>query len=287
MSDLTLDGLRYANAEQIFEVENRNGLPCLSYPLIESTGIVRHLFTTRLGGVSEGMCSTLNLSYERGDDPEAVLENYRRVAAARGVELSDMVCTQQTHTTNIRVATRKDGGKGVTRKLDYCDIDGLITNERGLCLCAFYADCVPLYFVDPVHKAIGLSHSGWKGTVQRMGQVTLDRMKEAFGTSPEDVYAAIGPSICQDCYEVSDDVIDRIKEAFDPVWHDTLFRPNDRKRYQLNLWKACEITLLEAGVRKEHLAVTNLCTSCNKEYLFSHRATRGRRGNLGAFLCLK
>ena len=123
----------------------------------------------------------------------------------------------------------------------------------------FYADCVPLYFVDPVHKAIGLSHSGWRGTVGRMGQKTLEAMAEAYGTKPEDVYAAVGPSICQDCYEVSEDVIDKFKEAFEQKYWDSLFYQKENGKYQLNLWKANEILLLDAGIKKEHLQITDMC----------------------------
>lgn len=154
-------------------------------------------------------------------------------------------------------------------------------------LVTIYADCVPLYFVDPVHKAIGLSHSGWKGTVHRMGKVTLERMAEEFGTRPEDVQAAIGPSICQDCYEVSEDVAEAFMNEFADHQDDQLVYRKDNGKYQLNLWRANELVLLEAGIRPEYLTITNVCTCCNHELLFSHRASHGQRGNLGAFLGLK
>ena len=120
-----------------------------------------------------------------------------------------------------------------------------------------------------------------------MGQVTLERMKEAYGTKPEDVFAAIGPSICQDCYEVSGDVIEEFRENFSEFVWSQLFYEKENGKYQLNLWKANELILEEAGILKTHLAVTNLCTCCNHELLFSHRASNGKRGNLAAFLALK
>ena len=165
-------------------------------------------------------------------------------------------------------------------------MDGLITNEAGVILSTFYADCVPLYFLDPVHKAIGLSHSGWRGTVGRMGQKTLDAMTEAFGTNPADVYAAIGPSICQDCYEISEDVAEHFYQEFAAHGDEILINKGNGK-YQLDLWKTNEIVMLEAGILPEHLAVTNICTCCNADVLFSHRASHGMRGNLAAFLMLK
>ena len=169
---------------------------------IAKTGIADHLFTTRMGGVSTGIFSSLNLSYTRGDEEGAVDENFRRVAAIFDETPDRIVCSHQTHTTNVRLVTEEDAGKGVTRKREFTDVDGLITDTPGLLLATFYADCVPLFFVDVRHKAIGLSHSGWRGTVERMGEKTLLAMKNAFGTRPEDVYAAIGPSICAGCYEI-------------------------------------------------------------------------------------
>ena len=273
--------MKYKNEEQIFQENKVGDVVYLSYPLLEQTGLVKHGFSTRLGGVSEGIYRSMNLSFAQGDDEERVKENFRRMAHAIGVEENGLVRARQTHTTNVHRVTKENKNEPLH------DIDGLITNEPGLCLVTTYADCVPLYFVDPVHKAIGLSHSGWRGTVGRMGDRTLRQMKAAFGTEPQDVYAAIGPSICQDCYEVSEDVIQRFKDAFDEIHWKDLFYENPNKKYQLNLWKANEIILLEAGVLKEHMAVTNLCTNCNPDVLFSHRASKGQRGALAAFLALK
>ncbi len=283
------------NEEEILVVKeytqlDKNGvsyqIPLLHYPLLNQIGIVDHCFTTRLGGVSEGIYSTLNFSFVRGDEPEAVLENYRRIAEAFGKTIDDFVCTDQTHTTNVLQVGREELGYGVTKERPYTDVDGLITNEPGVILSTFYADCVPLYFVDPVNKAIGLSHSGWRGTVGRMGQKTLEVMAEAYGTRPEDVYAAVGPSICQDCYEISEDVAEHFYQEFEGHGDEILINKGNGK-YQLDLWKTNEIVLLEAGIKPEHLAVTNICTCCNSEVLFSHRASQGKRGNLAAFLMLK
>lgn len=271
---------------QEFDCGEGQTLPLLRFLLLDETGIVENAFTTREGGVSEGIFESLNLSFTRGDDPDAVKENYRRIAAAFGKEVSDIVCSDQTHTTNVRRVDRTYGGCGVIKDRPYTDVDGLVTDEPGLILATFYADCVPLYFVDPVHKAIGLSHSGWRGTVERMGQATLDKMKAEFGTDPADVYAAIGPSICQDCYEVSEDVADAFAEAFAGHEEEILIDKGNDK-YQLDLWKANEIVMTDAGVKREHLAVTNICTCCNERLLFSHRASKGKRGNLGAFLMLR
>ena len=261
-------------------------LPLLQFPLLLQCEGIRHGFTTRYGGVSRGEWSSLNLSFTRGDDEAAVRENFARVAAAFEVSPEQIVCSKQTHTTNVRRVYAADGGAGVTRPLEWDDVDGLITDEPGVLLGTFYADCVPLFFVDPVHHAIGLSHSGWRGTVARMGAVTLRAMADAFGTQPADVCCAIGPSICVDCYEVSEDVAEQFRAAFSEYTDEILYAKGGGK-YQLDLWAANRHVLLDAGVTPSHLQITDICTCCNPKHLFSHRYTGGRRGNLGAFLMVE
>jgi hypothetical protein len=260
--------------------------PLLKFPILDETGLVEHCFTTRYGGVSEGEFSSLNLSYTRGDDKAAVDENFRRLANAIGVTVNDFVFSDQTHTTNVLRVGKEDRGSGIMRPRPYHDVDGLITDEPQVVLATFFADCVPLYFVDVKRKAIGMSHSGWRGTVGRMGAKTLEAMAREFGTDPADVVAAVGPSICRDCYEISDDVAKVFMETF-PAQHHAFLEEKGGGKYQLDLWKCNELILLDAGILPEHLAVTDICTCCNPTHLFSHRASKGRRGNLGAFLYLK
>lgn len=283
--------LKYKNQNDIFDVrEHHLGegdvMPLLRFSLLEKTGIVEHCFTTREGGVSEGIFSKLNLSFTRGDEDAAVLENYKRLAKAMGTTEDRFVCTDQTHTTNVIRVGEKQCGYGVTVKKPYTDVDGLITNEPNVVLSTFFADCVPLYFVDSVNKAIGMSHSGWRGTVGRMGQKTLEAMALEFGTNPKDVVAAVGPSICQECYEISEDVATEFMKEF-PEHVEEILIDKKNGKYQLDLWKCNEIVLLEAGVLQENIAVTNVCTCCNPKVLFSHRASKGKRGNLGGFIYLK
>lgn len=289
------NGANSALREEWHETKDGAQVLLLKYPLLEETGIVKHCFTTRIGGASEGIFSTMNLSFSRGDDRAAVETNYRRLAEVLDVAYEQFVFTDQTHTVNVRKVTAEDAGKGIVRARDYTDIDGLITNEPGLVLSTFFADCVPLYFVDPVHKAIGMSHSGWRGTVARMGKVTIEAMSREYGSRPEDIICAIGPSICQDCYEISADVAEAFAREFAGHEAEILkespknvnIKVAAEKKYHLNLWRANEIVLQEAGVKQAHIAVTDVCTCCNSEVLFSHRASHGKRGNLGGFLCLK
>lgn len=277
---------------EVLQRNKKDNIEYLTFPKLEQTGVVSHLFSTRLGGVSEGYFGTMNLSYTRGDSKEAVDENFKRIAGILNHSLEDFVLSDQTHTTNIRKVTKEDCGKGILKERDYRDIDGLITNEPGIVLSTFYADCVPLYFVDPLQKAIGLSHAGWRGTVGSIGKKTVELMQQEYGSNPSDILAAIGPSICQNCYEVSEDVAEQFYARFaDKERADKILKCKgdtaEGKKYLLNLWQANYEIMLEAGMLPEHISMTDICTCCNPDYLFSHRASHGKRGNLGAFLSLK
>ena len=308
--------------------QNKIGdLEYLSFPMLDDTGLVKNLFSTRLGGVSEGIFGSLNLGFGRGEDDQNVLENFRRVGDILGTTPENMVRSSQTHTTNIKIVTDSERGNGIVRPNEENDIDGLITKEKGLVLVTSYADCVPLYFVDPVNEVIGLAHSGWRGTAGRIGKRMVELMHAHFGTRPEDIVAAIGPSICQECYEVSEDVADvfltmesELQEALDIIrqsgvydsakndyakscfaennstWNasDKCIPPdkivtsgNAPVKYQLDLWLANAAILIDAGICPEKISITDICTCHNPEYLFSHRASQGKRGGLCAFLMLK
>ena len=274
-------------SKSIVRIQEKNGVYWLTYPRLEEEKEFLHGFSTRLGGVSKEHLYSMNLSFARGDREENVRENFQRIAHAVGFQAEKMVFTHQTHTTNVRKVTEEDWGKGFSKERDYSDVDGLITNVPQTVLTTFYADCVPSYLVDPVKKAIGLCHSGWRGTVGRISQVTIARMQEEYDSDPKDILAAVGPSICQNCYEVSGDVIEQFQDSFHEKYWKELFYQKENGKYQLNLWKANEIILEEAGITKEHISVTDICTCCNPQLLYSHRASKGQRGNLAAFLMIR
>lgn len=273
-------------------------LEYLTFPILEETGLVRHLFTTRLGGASEHEFSTMNFSIDRGDSERNVAANYERIAGVLGCSVNDMAASHQTHTTNIRKVTAADKGKGIVKPRDYDNVDGLITDEREIVLVTYYADCVPLFFVDVKNRAVGLAHSGWKGTAAEMGQCMVNAMRESFGTEPKDLRVAIGPSICRDCYEVGEDVAVRFMGKEEHIIKEGHFIEGSRSdeavvtegrqpgKYQLDLWLANRLILERAGVSRENIEVPDICTCHNSDYLFSHRASEGRRGNMGAFLGL-
>lgn len=272
--------------QDVLTINEKNGVTYLTFPMLTACAGIKHGFSTRLGGVSKGIYESMNLGLSRGDEEADVLTNFHRIADALGVSCEDMVFSDQTHTTNVRIVTQADRGNGITRKKNFFDTDGLVTNVPGLVLVTFYADCVPLYFVDPVHKAIGLTHSGWRGTVGHIGAKTIETMQREYGTKPADIIAAIGPSICVDCYEVSRDVAEEFEQEFSNDEIKQILYPKENEKYQLDLWKANQLIMLDAGVKEEHISVSDICTCCNPEFLFSHRASHGRRGNLAAFLSL-
>lgn len=296
--------IRAAGEMPVLEVNLREGIPVLQFPKLRACPGIAHCFTLRAGGVSEGHSATMNFSRSLGDTREHVQENFRRIADVLGCKPMDMVTTRQTHSTNIRRVQREDGGQGVVLPLDQEDegVDGLVTNAPGLALCAFGADCCTLYFADPVKKAIGLAHAGWRGTVCNMAGKMVQRMTEEFGTDPGDLLVAIGPSICQSCYEVDEKVAEAFRTAIGDDEEErsrirSAAREGGRERhilspgkapgkYQLDLWYANLVFLCRAGVAPEQVEVTDLCTNHNPGLLFSHRYTRGKRGNMGAFLRL-
>ena len=272
-------------------VQTVKGVTYLTFPRLQEIDFIDHLFSTRLGGVSKGCYSEMNLSYTRGDEKDAVDENYRRIAdvLGHGRTLNDFVLTFQTHTTNVMVVKEKDRGKGPAIARDYTDIDGLVTNVPGIILGTFHADCPPIYFVDPFHRAIGLSHSGWKGTKGNIAAATLAKMKENYGTEPSDCICAIGPSICGPCYEIGEDVATEFSEAFTEkeLMDNSILVPYPNNKYRLYLWNAIKLCLMKAGVKEENISVTDVCTRCNPDFLFSHRVHHDERGNLCAFLSIR
>lgn len=282
-----MNKIRRKSEKNVLNWHDEKAVPYFTFPAFDELPGIIHGFSSRLGGVSEGFLSSMNLSFSRGDEPERVRENFRRIAESIGFSEKDLVFSMQTHTANVRRVGREDCGRGLERPVGYCDVDGLVTNEPGVVLATFYADCVPLFFVDPVHHCIGLSHSGWRGTVGKIGKATVETMAREFGSEPGDLLAAVGPSICQECYEVSEEVIGLFRENFAEELWPKLFYRKDNGHYQLNLWEANRLIFQEAGILPQHITVTDICTACNPELLFSHRASGGKRGNLAGFLEIK
>ncbi|MGF7144052.1 hypothetical protein HNQ56_002482 [Anaerotaenia torta] len=272
------------------QIDFSREVPYLSFPVLSELPFIRHGFSTRLGGVSEGVYSSMNLGNTTGlapDAPENIRENFRRMAEGIGVDIGSLVLSQQVHKTNIRLVTGEDRGKGVLRPRGYAEIDGLITQEPNVTLVTKYADCVPLYFVDVNRRSIGLSHSGWRGTVAEIGRITAEEMHKHFGSRLEDIIAVIGPSICHDCFEIGVEVAAEFERVFPGAYDTGILTPrSEAGKFSCDLWEANRQILLLAGLSEENIHTSRVCTCCNEDLLFSHRKTMGQRGSLGAFLAI-
>lgn len=251
----------------------------------ENTGLVKHGFSTRIGGLSSGDLDSLNLGVKKKDTWENIINNYKTFTKALDINIEDLVLTDQVHKDNIMEVYKEDRGKGLLRESDIVGIDGFITDKKDPALVTFYADCVPLFFLDPVNKAIGLTHSGWKGTVKKIGQKTVEKMIDSYGTDPKDILIAIGPSIGKCCFEVGSEVIEVVRGKFEDSGD--YFYKKENGKYMLDLWKLNKDQFLEIGVKEENITVSNICTKCNKDIFFSHRGDKGKTGSLAAIMQLK
>lgn len=268
------------------DLVERAGVPYFEFPGFRDTNRLSHGFSTRLGGVSEGPYATMNLSFTMGDSPERVAENYRRMAAALEVETDSMTSVWQAHTDVVRVVGTEDRGRGISTPKDPNPCDGMVTQTKGLTLVTLHADCLPLYFYDPVTQTIGLAHSGWRGTEQKIGARILETMERTFGVRRENVLAGIGPGIGGSVFQVGPEVAAAFLGTPDKPWTDVIFTPSTGDRLLLDLALANEMLLLASGIRRERLSTAGLCTYTDKNLFYSHRRDGSTRGSMAAFLAM-
>ena len=239
-------------------------VPLIESPLLQEIRGLRHGFSTRKGGVSKEHLSSLNLGFNLGDEKEKVLENFRILGSLFEAKPEDFVLTQQTHSVNVRHVGREDRGKGIFRERDYTDVDALMTDEEGVILSAFSADCVPILFYDKGHRAIASCHSGWRGTHGRILARVIEAMQREFSSKPEEIYIAIGPSICKNCYEVSEDVGEAFLDAFPALREMTKnASPIERvseEKFHIDLWELNRWIALENSIPAENISVSGYCT---------------------------
>ncbi|MGN0460983.1 MAG: peptidoglycan editing factor PgeF [Ruminococcus sp.] len=265
--------------------ENK-GVPFLTYNKLSQIDFIRHAFSTKHGGVSTDEWTSMNFAFSRGDKPENVIENYKIFSDAVGFDYNSLVTSSQDHNTYVRPVTKNECGIGIWREKDMMSVDALITNEPNVTLVTHYADCTPLFFVDTVGKAIGLAHAGWRGTVGRIGEEVLRKMTALYGTNPKDVVVAIGPAISKCCYEVDKDCAENFYNLKDLDNSKFIFPKNDGK-YMIDLLETNRQIVMKAGVKEENIVLSDLCTKCNSDLLWSHRATNGHRGTMCAFMCIE
>ncbi len=259
-------------------------IPLIRFKSLDKIECINACFTTLLGGISKGDLGTLNLGFARNDSVDNLRENYSIVAREMHTNLKHIVMTDQVHTTNIEYADESLAiGEECALKLS--EIDGLWTDKKGICLTATFADCVPVFFVDPTMRKIALVHSGWKGTVEQISQKTV-KLFDTTGSKLSDIICVIGPSMSGAFYEVTEDVISRFKEAYpEDKWKD-IFIQTDRSHYHLDMWAAIYHTLTSSGISPENIHFSGICTYDNADMMFSHRRSRGMRGNENGFIVL-
>lgn len=260
-------------------IENTENRRYFKSSLLESTGAVSHGFTTKLGGASCGKVEGLNLGFRVGDNSAAVRENYKTVARDLEMPYKAIVASRQTHSTNIRVVTADDMGKGVSRESDIFDTDALITNCAQIPLVVFYADCVPILMFDTKKRAAAAIHSGWRGTADKIAEKTVRALAENFGSQPEDILAAVGPSIGPCCFECGAEVAE--------LFPDDIVSKNENGKFKVNLWQNIVRMFTDCGLRRENIEVFEQCTMCKSDIFYSYRKHKEKTGRMGAFIMIK
>lgn len=256
-------------------IQIHGDVPVLSSSLLRGTGCVSHGFSTRLGGVSRPPFDSLNLGHLRGDAADLVEENFRLFCSAAGTDPTRRVKNRQIHTDLVRRVSAPDPAGQVHEG------DGLVTDVPGLCLTVFTADCVPLLLCDPRRRCIAAVHSGWRSTAMTIAQRAVETMVDHYGCRPEDILAAIGPSIGPCCFETDRDVPDAM-----PRWAAPHIRPLGGQRWRVDLKAIVALTLERCGLARAHMDVSDHCTACRPDLYWSHRMVGPERGSMAAMIQL-
>lgn len=264
--------------------QTRNGVAFLSCDGIDAAGGVAHGFSTRLGGVSQGMWSSLNLGVSRGDNPDHVRENYRRFFTAIGAQGGKMAMTNQVHGGVVRTVTTADVRNDPYDKIGF-DADGMMTDLPGVTLLVYTADCIPILFYDPNRRVVAAVHAGWRGTAAGIAAKAVERMGEVYGSRPEDILAAIGPGIGSDCFETHEDVPNAMTAALSTAVLSHI-RIKENGKFAVDLKGINARRLEQSGLNPEHIAVCAQCTACLPDQYWSHRRLGTNRGSMASAIQL-
>lgn len=260
-------------SNQLITHKISGSLEYIQFKHFNNTKLVKHCITIRKGGVSTEEFSSLNLKKNIGDTETNVIDNQRLLASELEIDYEKLVNSPQPHGDVVEVISHD--------LKDLSKVDGFITNIIGIPLITYYADCVPLLFLDPVKKVIGNSHAGWRGTVKKIGAKTVHKMITEFGSDPKDILVGVGPSIGPCCFETGPDVVEEFKVNFGDECY-----INKNGKYYINLWDANINQLQNAGVSSDNIFTSNICTMCNMDYFFSYRGEGGKTGRMGAVIQL-
>lgn len=276
-----------------YEQNDKNDIVLLKFDRLAEKKNIAHCFTTRIGGVSEGVCDSLNMSYKRDTDRDNVTENIRRVAEACDVPFESVTMVPQVHAGDVKVITSEDAGRGVSREAFSDGYDAMVTNVKGVTLATIHGDCIPVFLYDEQSESIGMIHSGWRSTNAKISANAVLTMTENYGAKPENIIAVIGPGICRDCFEASDDVYEAFTETFGKKFSEnpSACKKDETRdgKWYISLPEIVRMTLLDAGVLHENIVYSGICTCCeaNKDKYFSHRREKGKTGAMSGFIMLK
>ncbi len=254
----------------------------LTFKKFEEYTFLKHAFSTRLGGVSKGPFCSMNLSNKTSDTKENIQENQRLFCKATGFSENTLVKPIMVHGKKIGVAKSENVGSGNERPSDFPDTDGLITNISGVTLVTSHADCPSIFILDPIKRAIGLVHAGWKGTVQEIAKEAVNMLNSEFGSDPKEMICCIGPSICKNCFTVQNDVVEKFHAGDFIDINNIIFKQNGESH--IDLYEANRQVLIKSGINETNIIISDICTMCNKDLLFSHRAAKG--GDRGGMLAM-
>jgi YfiH family protein len=265
---LVTDGeLKYVQFDSLLDYKNR----------------LVHCFTTRIGGVSEGECNSLNLGFSNNDTRENVVENFRRLCGALGLGCESMVFSNQVHGNKIKIVTIEDMGKGFNKESDIWGYDGLVTVEHGVTLVTFYADCVPVLLYEKSGKAAACVHSGWRSTFSCITSEAILVLQESLGIGPKDLVCVIGPCLGKCCFEVGRDVYYKFITRF----HGDYYTALENGKWIIDLREIIKTTAITAGVPESSIHTSSVCTKCRNDLFFSYRGDCKKTGSLAALMHLK
>ncbi len=252
--------------------------------LNEYSDVLIHCMSTRVGGVSTGECSTLNLGFKRKDSRSNVITNFSLICEAAGIQTDSLVLTDQVHGTAVHLAVDGDKGKGFGRDSDIRGVDGLFTVTPGVTLTTFHADCVPVFLFEPGIKAAALIHSGWRGTLSNIAGSIAGKLKELPGYEADRLVAVIGPSIGFCCFEVDNDVYCLFRERYN---NDAYYKDTSDSKHNIDLKAIIADQLASEGVDGKNIHDCGICTKCRNDLFFSYRGDMGRTGSMAAFMQIK
>lgn len=267
----------------MYKLNENDDFKYITFPVLEQFNDLFHCFTTRSGGVSQGPFATLNLGLNIGDNRESVIKNYHILSDELSLDLDNIVSTVQTHTNNIKYVSELDKCK-IFEKPQYSDIDGLITDKKNVALMTFHADCTPLFFYDSNKRIVGMAHAGWRGTLKNIAGIMVQKFINDFNSDPADIFAAVGPSLGQCCFEVDRDVADLFLSS-NNIYEKFMHKSGNK--YHFDLWNINKYLMKKEGIQENNIQISGLCTKCNNHLFFSHRGQRGKRGLMAGFIMMK